>query len=209
MKFDVIIGNPPYQEERTGDNKQFAPPVYNYFLDEAHKLGNIVEMIHPARFLFNAGSTPKDWNEKMLNDEHFKILLHEQDSSAMFGNNIEIKGGIVISYHNCNEKYGAIKTFTTSAELNSILHKVWNKANIKSISSLIYIQNRFNLERLFQDHPDVKCGIGSDGRDSRLEKNIFVKVPIFTDEKTENDDIKVLGISENNRTWKYIAEFKS
>ena len=33
-----------------------------------------VEMIHPARFLFNAGSTPKAWNEKMLNDSHFDSL---------------------------------------------------------------------------------------------------------------------------------------
>ena len=46
--------------------------VYNKFLDEAYKIADVVEMIHPARFLFNAGSTPKAWNEKMLKDEHFK-----------------------------------------------------------------------------------------------------------------------------------------
>ena len=150
MKFDVIIGNPPYQEERTGDNKQFAPPVYNYFIDEAQKIGNVFELIHPARFLFNAGSTPKDWNKKMLNDVHFKILKYEQDSSSIFGNNIDIKGGIVISYRNSEREFGAIKTFTSSSELNSILNKAWNLPKTKSLSSIIYIQNRFNLEAL--DH---------------------------------------------------------
>ena len=74
MKFDFVIGNPPYQDETIGDNKGFAPPVYNKFLNEAYKISEVVEMIHPARFLFNAGSTPKSWNEQMLNDTHLKIL---------------------------------------------------------------------------------------------------------------------------------------
>ena len=59
MKFDFVIGNPPYQDETLGDNKGFAPPVYHKFLEAAYKIANKVEMIHPARFLFNAGSTPK------------------------------------------------------------------------------------------------------------------------------------------------------
>lgn len=61
MKFDFAIGNPPYQEELAGNNN-FAPPVYNKFMDAAYEIASKVEMIHPARFLFNAGSTPKSWN---------------------------------------------------------------------------------------------------------------------------------------------------
>ena len=45
MKFDVIIGNPPYQEEVEGDNNQFATPVYNMFIDESQKIAERVEMI--------------------------------------------------------------------------------------------------------------------------------------------------------------------
>ena len=62
MKFDFIIGNPPYQDETLGDNKGFAPPIYHLFMDETNKVADHVELIHPARFLFNAGSTPKAWN---------------------------------------------------------------------------------------------------------------------------------------------------
>ena len=206
MKFDVIIGNPPYQEETAGDNKQYTPPIYNFFIDESKKIGDIVELIHPARFLFNAGSTPKEWNKKMLNDEHFKILLFNQDSSAIFGNNIDIKGGIVVSYININKSFQPIKTFTFFPELNSILHKVIEISKNKSLSSIIYIQNRFNLDSLYIDYPTFKRNIGSDGRDSRFEKNIFAKIPIFNEERKRNDDIKVLGIFENTRTWRYISK---
>nr|WP_277958304.1 Eco57I restriction-modification methylase domain-containing protein [Enterococcus faecalis] len=62
MKFDVIIGNPPYQEENTERNRDDA--IYHLFLDEAYKIAEKVVMITPARFLFNVGSTPKIWNEK-------------------------------------------------------------------------------------------------------------------------------------------------
>ena len=42
--------------------------------------GKKVELIHPARFLFNAGSTPKKWNKKMLNDPYLKVIYYESES---------------------------------------------------------------------------------------------------------------------------------
>lgn len=72
--FDYVIENPPYQEEFSADgNKTYAAPVYNDFMDAVNEVGEHVELIHPARFLFNAGSTPKAWNKKMLEDPHFKV----------------------------------------------------------------------------------------------------------------------------------------
>lgn len=64
MKFDFVIGNPPYQDNTIGDNVTYAPPVYHLFIDAAYAVADKVELIHPARFLFNAGSTPKEWNKK-------------------------------------------------------------------------------------------------------------------------------------------------
>jgi 23S rRNA G2445 N2-methylase RlmL len=52
FKFDVVIGNPPYQEETVGDSTQ-APPIYHKFMDEAYKIADMVNFITPARFLFN------------------------------------------------------------------------------------------------------------------------------------------------------------
>ena len=202
MKFDVIIGNPPYQEERTGENKQFAPPVYNFFIDEAHKVGDIVELIHPARFLFNAGRTPKEWNTKMLNDPHFKILHHEKDSTKFFGGT-SITGGVVISCYDNKRLFNPINKFTIFPELNSIMCKVVEQKNFKSLVDIIDIQSRFNLAILLKEYPQFADSTGG-GRDNRLEKNIFEKVPIFTDEPTNSDDIKILGIFNRERTWKYI-----
>ena len=54
MKFDVIIGNPPYQDETIGDNDTFAPPVYHCFLDAAYKVGKIAVLVHPARFFLTS-----------------------------------------------------------------------------------------------------------------------------------------------------------
>ena len=92
MKFDFIIGNPPYQDETVGEQKTFAPPIYHHFMDAAYQLADKVELIHPARFLSNIGSTPKAWNKKMMADPHFKILFHEQNSASIFPG-MDIRGG--------------------------------------------------------------------------------------------------------------------
>lgn len=95
--FDYVIGNPPYQEEfgGSGENKTYGAPVYNQFMDAVYSVSDKVELIHPARFLFNAGSTPKAWNKKMLEDPHFKVLRYEEDATKVFSNtdiNIGVQG---------------------------------------------------------------------------------------------------------------------
>ena len=51
MKFDFVIGNPPYNDDfGIGENDSFAAPVYHKFLDAAYQVADKVEMIHPARF---------------------------------------------------------------------------------------------------------------------------------------------------------------
>lgn len=77
--------NPPYQEETESESTRKAP-VYNSFMDEAYKVADVVELITSARFLFNAGQTSKAWNQKMLEDPHFKVLDYEQDASKIFSN---------------------------------------------------------------------------------------------------------------------------
>ena len=120
--FDFCIGNPPYQEniQNKGDRPN---PVYNEFMDATYNVASRVELITPARFLFEAGQTPKAWNEKMLKDEHFKVLNYEPDATKIFPNT-DIKGGVAITYHDDSRIFGAIETFTAFAELNSIIKKL-------------------------------------------------------------------------------------
>lgn len=203
--FDYVIGNPPYNEdfENSGDNGNFAKPVYNQFIDAVNGVSEKVELIHPARFLFNAGSTPKAWNEKMLNDPHFKILSYESDSSAVFPNT-DIKGGIAISYSDSSKDFGAIGTFTAFLELNDIVKKCRAKDESLSLSSIIYTQVRFDLDRLYEDHPECRAAIGSNGKDRRFRNNAFEKISLFSEVQDNEEDIKVLGVLKNKRTWRYI-----
>ena len=147
MKFDFVIGNPPYQDNTSGDNETYAPPIYHLFMDTAYSISDKVELIHPARFLFNAGSTSKDWNKKMLNDPHFKVLYYEQDSSKVFANT-DIKGGIAITYRSASDNFGVIEMFTSFPELNSILQKVYNHIEFQSIMQMrVCVHRRFKREK--------------------------------------------------------------
>lgn len=201
MKFDFIIGNPPYQEEGNG-NKTFAPPVYHKFMDGAYEVSDRVELIHPARFLFDAGSTPKAWNRKMLNDPHFKVLMYEADCSKIFPNQ-DIKGGVAVTYRDAKRDFGAIRTFTPFPELASILKKAGATTEDSSLASIIYTQNKFNLDQLYNDYPSLARVIGSNGKDKRFRNNIFDKIPLFVDKKEKNY-LQILGIQKNKRVWKYI-----
>ena len=57
-KFDVVIGNPPYQEEAQGGGTRDTP-IYHLFMDAAYEVGKKAVLITPARFLFNAGPHPE------------------------------------------------------------------------------------------------------------------------------------------------------
>lgn len=70
--------------EQDSGNKTYAPPIYHEFMDSAFKVSDKVELVTPARFLFDAGSTPKAWNRKMLNDPHFKVMSYKADASSAF-----------------------------------------------------------------------------------------------------------------------------
>lgn len=204
MKFDYIIGNPPYQEEQEGENETYAPPIYDKFMDGAYKVSDKVELITPARFLFNAGSTPKAWNQKMLDDSHLKVLHYEANSEKVFYGT-DIKGGIAITYRDQSRNFGAIKTFTAFPQMNEILSKVRDFQE-ESVQDQIFIQTRFNLEALYEDYPHYKDLIGSEGKDRRFETDIFTRLPDVFKEQEIPNCIKVLGLINGKRSWRYIDE---
>jgi len=206
MKFDFVIGNPPYQDETLGKNDTYAPPIYNHFMDEAYKVATKVELIHPARFLFNAGSTPKAWNRKMLEDEHFKIIYYEADSGKVFPNT-DIKGGVVISYRDSTQNFGAIDTFTPYEELDSILVKVRNSTRETSFSSIVVTSYAYHfLEQLYIDFPNLKNRL-SNGHEYDLKSNVFEKMDeVFFQECPQDGEeyISILGRDNNERCYKFV-----
>jgi len=200
MKFDVIIGNPPYQEEVEGTSN---PPIYNFFMDESYKNAQIVELITPARWLFDAGKTPKEWNKKMLSDRNLKVHYYEGDSSNVFSNT-DIKGGVAITYHDSNKILGPIGVFSPNRELRSIADKLSSITKIENIISFIYLQNRFNLNNLYTDYPHFKSIISSNGKERRIVSSSFEKITAFTENAESKSDVKILGLIANRRLFKWI-----
>ena len=202
MKFDVVVGNPPYQEAGVKDGSR-DEPVYHEFIKLAYEISDKSVLITPGRFLFNAGQTPKSWNEKMLADEHLKVVHYEQNSSKIFPNT-DIKGGIVVTYHDKNKIFGAIDTFTHFSELNSILGKVVTD-NFESFNELLYGKSSYKLtSKIYEDFPILK-GRVSIGEEKSIGSNIFDKLPeIFFSNQQNDRQIRILGRENNNRVYKWM-----
>lgn len=208
MKFDVIVGNPPYQGESKGDDSS-APPIYHLFMSNAYRMANRVCFITPARFLFNAGKTPKEWNKRMLNDEHLKVTLYKQKSEEIFPNT-DIKGGVSITYRDENKKFGKIGTFTIFEELNSALQKVEPFIQKdEALSTIYYSTDSYHFsKKLHDDHPEAKAYM-SNGHEFDVKSSMFVRfaeLGIFTDNRINNDDIRFIGVVDNKREWKFIKK---
>ena len=203
MKFDVVIGNPPYQEELQGTSDK---PIYHHFMDESYKISRKSVLITPARFLFKAGKTPKSWNEKMLLNEHFKVMYYVQDSSKVFPGT-DIKGGVTISYHDNDRVFGAIETYTAFDELNSIYKKVYHRNDFKSLSDYVFAPESYKLtEALHSDYPNFEDRL-SKGHKFDVTTNIFEKLPeIFTDDKPECESIQLIGRLNNERVIKFVPK---
>lgn len=197
--FDFCIGNPPYQDSiaDSSENKTYAAPVYNVFLDRTAEVADKVELIHPARFLFNAGATPKAWNEKMLADPHFKVLHYEENAANIFPNT-DIKGGIAITYRDSERDFGAIEVFTKYSELNMILHKVMNRRE-NSLESIIASTMSYGVTPLMHlEHPTLV---------NRLRTSAFSMLSeIFYDEKPNDSHEYILmaGLKKMKRTRMYV-----
>lgn len=203
MKFNAIVGNPPYQE--TNDKNSRDISIYNLFMDSAFKISDIVSFITPARFLFNAGSTPKEWNNRVLNDEHFKVVWYKPDSNDVFPS-VDIRGGVVVTLRNVNENYGKIGIFTPNSDLKTILDKVINHPDFNSFANIVYTKSSYTLTNvLYKEHPEFKSRL-TKGNENIVDANIFNKIPeIFYDNKPSNGEyLRIYGREKNNRLYKWI-----
>lgn len=202
VKFDVVIGNPPYQNEGIGIVAR-DEPVYHKFMDLSYEISDKSILITPARFLFNAGQTPKAWNKKMLNNKHLKVIYYEQNSSVIFPNT-DIKGGIAITYYDSFNEFGEIGTFTSYGELNTILHKVLDN-NFESFNSLLFGKSSYKFtSELYKKYPTLR-GRVSANEEKSIGSNIFEKLPeIFSNKKQHDNQIGLLGRENNRRIVKWL-----
>lgn len=206
MKFDAIVGNPPYQIMATGDANG-SDPIYHLFIDAACKLGEKVSFIHPARFLFNAGKTPKDWNEKMLNDEHYKVVQYWANSGDVFPT-VDIKGGVAVTYWDKNRTFEKIGTFVAYDELRTILKKVL-ESNFKTFADLVYTRTLYRFtDVLYKENPWAESR-PSKGHLYDMSSNALDMFPeLFFDEKPNDgkEYARIYGLANKKRSYKWIKK---
>lgn len=173
MKFDVIIGNPPYQMEDGGGTGSSARPLYHLFVQQAKKLNpHYLIMITPSRW-FSGGKGLDDFRDEMLNTKDnqgsIKTIVDYIDSNDCFPG-VDISGGVsyflwetgyredcLVRTIESGEMVSSMKrplkeegadVFIRFNEAISILRKI-KQENEESFSSFVYSRKPFGLPSSF------------------------------------------------------------
>lgn len=171
MKFDIIIGNPPYQLSDGGGDGSSAAPIYQLFVEQAILLKpKYMSMIIPARW-YSGGKGLDEFRDKMLHDKRIYELHDFPETSDVF-NQLNIRGGICYFlwdssysgdcniYNHKNKKINFVKrpiiengvsTFIRYNEAISILNKV-KKLNEPTMDSKVSSRLPFGIESNFENY---------------------------------------------------------
>lgn len=172
MKFDVIIGNPPYQLETDGAGKQ-AKPIYHLFVKQAKKLQpKYLVMITPSRW-FAGGMGLDDYRSEMLNDNHIKEIVDYSLSSDCFPG-VDIAGGV--SYFVWDRDYNGecLYTYIDNGEKTTDIRKlnefdvfIRNNAAISIIKKVISFNER-NMGEIMSSLGPFGLGTAERGTQNKL-----------------------------------------
>ncbi len=181
MKFDVIIGNPPYQLSTSGDdNGAQAKPIYQLFVQQAIKLNpRFIVMITPSRW-FAGGWGLDNFRNEMISSNKL-VEIHDFKNSTDCFSGVDIKGGI--SYFLYSNDYSGMCKFYSHEnskitsmcerylkekgcdilirmnELITIYHRVINKQNFIPFSNIVSGRSPYGLNT---NHYGNKTKINSD-----------------------------------------------
>lgn len=153
MKFDIIIGNPPYQEN-TSDNSNQGKPIYNQFVDIFKSLNpQKLSFIIPSRW-FAGGMGLDSFRKNMLEDKCIKTLVDYNNAKDCFPSN-SISGGVCYFYRDANyfgecnvvnmngdkksemiRNLDEYKIFVRYNDAVSIIRKVWSKSETNMMNKI-------------------------------------------------------------------------
>ena len=209
MKFDAIIGNPPYQE-KDGGNGASASPVYQYFIDTARNLNpHYISMITPSRW-FTGGKGLDGFRDSMLHDKHIRCIFDYVDNKMLF-NNVLIPGGI--SYFLWDNEYDGKCSFTSKRGDNvSTAERYLDEYEI-------LIRNNFSVDLLKRISQSGDCmmdsvvfsrnafGIPSNYR-GVLEKSSECPLALFCTEKSNSTAIHYTSVDNVTKALDLIDKYK-
>jgi len=142
MKFNVIVGNPPYQQS-DGGAQASAKPIYNLFVESAKQLNpSYISMIMPTRW-YAGGKGLDEFREIMLNDKHISEL-HDFLKPDILFQNTNNRGGIC--YFIRDKSYDNAKSLTKVFTYRNNLTPVLHSRSLKTPDSDILIRHSIALE---------------------------------------------------------------
>ncbi len=128
MKFDAIVGNPPYQVMDNGANSS-AMPIYQYFVINANQMKpSYSSFIIPARW-YVGGKGLDDFREYMLNDKHIQIL-HDCLNPEYIFPNTNIRGGVCYFLRNSSFSNSEVGVRVVTHKDSSIVSDTTRPLNI-------------------------------------------------------------------------------
>ena len=223
MKFDVIIGNPPYQLSvgNDGGNSSKAKSIYHLFIDAAIKLNpHYLVMITPSRWMTKTTEgIPEEWVDKMLNSNNFRIIHDFEDSNECFPG-VSIMGGVNYFLWDknylgpCHYIYHKGKEFfSQTKELNSlncgiVVRDPMAYSIIEKISLLenkYYNEESKNFSSLVgsKDFYTTKTALTSSWKDFQSEKTLKSNIKYYCNQmihKTHYGWISEDQIPKNKQT---------
>lgn len=204
VKFGAVVGNPPYQDQNNQRNRDDS--IFHQFLEMGLVAAKDCYLLTPARFLQNAGSTPKQWNEQILESKHFEVCKFYPNSKQVF-QGVDIKGGILISRYALTVQITPIRVFIPYKELRTIFDKVrkMHRKDTEYLTDYIYAQTKFNLQALYANYPQLQKILGANGKERRITSSIFAQLDeVFHEKKQSSKDVKIYGRQNNQRVYKYV-----
>lgn len=210
MKFDAIVGNPPYQEMDGGGKGYSAKPVYNYFVGEAKAIEpHYISMITPSRW-FSGGKGLDDFRAEMLQDKHLRKIVDYADNEALFSN-VSIVGGV--NYFLWDSSYNGDCEVTSIRGENAV---TLNR-DLSEYDIFIRNNNALQLIRRMEASSDRKMddvvyprnvfGISSDlrGQDNKDEKH---QIALFSSQKSNSMAMSYISGDEVQKQHELIGKYK-
>ena len=181
-KFDIIIGNPPYNEVLT---KSGAKPLYHKFIEYYLDKCSVLSFIVPSRW-FAGGKGLDKFREMMINRTDIVYIKHYDDACKIFGNLVDIKGGV--NYFLIDENYNGLCDYNgANIKLNSFdvildrkYYGIVNKLlDLKNKITDLYLGRYFGIEsndkNLCDNQKLVKCYVSQQKGFVKYIDNKFIK----------------------------------
>ena len=218
MKFNAIVGNPPYQLMDGGGDGNSAEPIYNMFIQQSKQLNtDYLSMIVPARW-YSGGKGLDDFRSEMLNDNHIEAIHDYPETSDVFPG-VNIRGGICyflwdasyngdckVSNHS-KGKVNTIKrplleekaeTFIRYNEAISILRKV-QSFNESTMNEKVSSRMPFGIPSNFDKYSKTKDDLNNvilyrseRGSNRNTNKKFYIQEKYIEKNREWKDKIKVL-----------------